>query len=151
MRICEENTVAVSLETFDFWAHSVLGHHTVSSSSTSETRCRRYKQSLYLRNADVPSSDLNTGNPTRARISLTTHTELQKTPIPPPQAPSRAQAGPRLWHLGFPSGPRQQDTQELWAKLSPPISPVSTLSCWGSTLEEWTKQKISARNDLLSL
>lgn len=160
MCIREENTIAVSLEVFNFWTHSVLDHHIISSSGISETWCRRYKQLMYLWNTDVPSNDLNTWSLTKACISLTRYTELQKrAPFREISIPSASgslaetRLAHRLCHLDFPLSPRQQDNEELWSwreERAKHISPVCTLSCWGSTLEEWTEQKIPARNDLLS-
>lgn len=133
---------AVSLEVFNFWTHSVVDHHIISSSGISETWCRRYKQLTYLWNTDapsndVPSNDLNMCSLTKACVSLTTHTELQQ------RAPFReililstsgslaeTRLAHSLCHLDFPLGPRQQDTEELWpwreerAKHSPSVLSV---------------------------
>ena len=153
--------VAVSLEVFNFWTHSVLDHHTISSSGISEKWCRRYKQLMYLQNTDVLSKASDTQSLTKACVSLT----------PPPRAPEssiqrtidpihlrlacRDQAGSQALSSGFPprstaAGHRGATVREGGEGKAQAGPMACTLSCRASALQEWAEQKISARNYLLS-
>lgn len=118
MCICEENTIAVSSEVFNFWPRSVLDHHITSSSAISETWCRRYKQLMYLQNTEVPSNevpsnDLNKSSLTK--VCIWPHIQLQqRTPfrkiLIPSTSDAKTRLAHRLCHLDFLISPRQQDT-----------------------------------------